>query len=114
METHVTQRQRELEDLQKNLTGDSSLLKELLDHLAEADNDNLLLLQYSAEDASKIKVLMNVCDLYCILFFHMLMTPLHINLSYIVKLSTIIQCLQFLITQNCLFFTPLLPILLVK
>ncbi|XP_071521058.1 coiled-coil domain-containing protein 39-like isoform X2 [Panulirus ornatus] len=57
LETHVTQRQRELEDLQKNLTGDSSLLKELLDHLAEADNDNLLLLQYSAEDASKIKEL---------------------------------------------------------
>ncbi|KAG7169036.1 Coiled-coil domain-containing protein 39-like [Homarus americanus] len=57
LETHVTQRQRELEDLQKNLTGDSSFLKELLDHLAEADHDNLLLLQYSAEDASKIKEL---------------------------------------------------------
>ncbi|XP_053641659.1 coiled-coil domain-containing protein 39 [Cherax quadricarinatus] len=57
LETHVTQRHRELEDLQKNLTGDSSLLKELLDHLAEADSDNLLLLQYSAHDASKIKEL---------------------------------------------------------
>nr|XP_045597008.1 coiled-coil domain-containing protein 39-like [Procambarus clarkii]XP_045597009.1 coiled-coil domain-containing protein 39-like [Procambarus clarkii]XP_045597010.1 coiled-coil domain-containing protein 39-like [Procambarus clarkii] len=57
LDTHVTQRKRELEDLQKNLIGDSSLLKELLDHLAEVDNDNLLLLQYSAEDASKIKEL---------------------------------------------------------
>lgn len=56
LQMHLTQRQRELEDLQKNLSGDSSLLKELLDHLAEADNDNLLLLQYSAEDASKMKV----------------------------------------------------------
>ncbi|KAK7082477.1 hypothetical protein SK128_000206 [Halocaridina rubra] len=51
----LTQSQREYEDLQKNIFGDSSLLKELLDHLSDADNDNLLLLQYSAEDASKIK-----------------------------------------------------------
>ncbi|XP_037800987.1 coiled-coil domain-containing protein 39-like [Penaeus monodon] len=57
LESLINQHQREHEDLQKNLTGDSSLLKELLDHLAEADNDNLLLLQYSAEDASKIKEL---------------------------------------------------------
>ncbi|XP_068236091.1 coiled-coil domain-containing protein 39-like [Palaemon carinicauda] len=55
LQSRLTQRQREFEDTQKNVIGDSSLLKELLDHLSEADNDNLLLLQYSAEDASKIK-----------------------------------------------------------
>ncbi|XP_066940125.1 coiled-coil domain-containing protein 39-like [Macrobrachium rosenbergii] len=57
LQSRLTQRQREFEDMQKTVVGDSSLLKELLDHLAEADNDNLLLLQYSAEDASKIKEL---------------------------------------------------------
>lgn len=67
------------------MTGDSSLLKELLDHLAEADNDNLLLLQYSAEDASKIKVthhfqilcilqkLCYMCDMFILNMVHILL-----------------------------------------
>ena len=56
LETRAAQRRREADQLEKNLTDDSGLLKELLDHLSEAEKDNLLLLQYSAEDASKIKV----------------------------------------------------------
>ncbi|KAK8385602.1 hypothetical protein O3P69_016405 [Scylla paramamosain] len=57
LEARAAQRRREADELEKNLTDDSGLLKELLDHLSEAEKDNLLLLQYSAEDASKIKSL---------------------------------------------------------
>lgn len=56
LEARAAQGRREADELEKNLTDDSGLLKELLDHLSEAEKDNLLLLQYSAEDASKIKV----------------------------------------------------------
>ena len=56
LEARASQKRREAEELEKNLTNDSDLLKELLDHLSEAEKDNLLLLQYSAEDASKLKV----------------------------------------------------------
>ncbi|XP_045123533.1 uncharacterized protein LOC123511578 isoform X2 [Portunus trituberculatus] len=51
------QSRREAGELEKNLADDSGLLKVLLDHLSEAEKDNLLLLQYSAEDTSKIKSL---------------------------------------------------------
>ncbi|XP_050719696.1 golgin subfamily A member 6-like protein 1 isoform X2 [Eriocheir sinensis] len=57
LEARAAQSRRETEELEKNLMDDSGLLKELLDHLAEAERDNLLLLQYSAEDASKLKEL---------------------------------------------------------
>lgn len=57
LEARAAQSRRETEELEKNLIDDSGLLKELLDHLAEAERDNLLLLQYSAEDASKLKVM---------------------------------------------------------
>lgn len=56
LEARAAQSRRETEELGKNLMDDSGLLKELLDQLAEAERDNLLLLQYSAEDASKLKV----------------------------------------------------------
>lgn len=56
LEARAAHSRRETEELEKHLTDDSGLLKELLDHLAEAERDNLLLLQYSAEDASKLKV----------------------------------------------------------
>lgn len=56
LESHAQQRRQELEELQRNVTGDTGLLQELLDELARAEDDNLLLLQYSAQDASKIKV----------------------------------------------------------
>lgn len=56
LESHTQQRRQELEELQRNVSGDTGLLQELLDELARAEDDNLLLLQYSAQDASKIKV----------------------------------------------------------
>lgn len=71
LEARASQRRKEAEELEKSLTDDSGLLKELLDHLSEAEKDNLLLLQYSAEDASKIKVknyLMKLIDILSVLY----------------------------------------------
>ncbi|CAL4135315.1 unnamed protein product, partial [Meganyctiphanes norvegica] len=55
LENDLVSYQREMEDLQRGLSGDQGLLKELLDHLADSENNNLMLLQFSAADASKIK-----------------------------------------------------------
>ncbi|XP_045123534.1 uncharacterized protein LOC123511578 isoform X3 [Portunus trituberculatus] len=60
------QSRREAGELEKNLADDSGLLKVLLDHLSEAEKDNLLLLQYSAEDTSKIKETESFCLPLCL------------------------------------------------
>ena len=49
-------REREIDDHQKCMTSDSDLMQELLDHLATKEDYNLLLLQYTAAEASQMKV----------------------------------------------------------
>ena len=52
----VNSKGRELHQLELALQEDANLLQELLDHLGQRDNENLLLLQYSVQDQAKIKV----------------------------------------------------------
>lgn len=89
LESHAQQRRQELEELQRNVTGDTGLLQELLDELARAEDDNLLLLQYSAQDASKIKV--HHAEMYCTVY------------SVLLLEREKMQCTVLTIYQHCIW-----------
>lgn len=56
LQNQILVREREISELERTTQVDGHLIQELLDHLSSNEEDNLLLLQYTAADATEMKV----------------------------------------------------------